>query len=265
MVNIAVLVLYDRGLLDLDAPIADYWPEFAQNGKGTITSRQVLVHRSGLPGFGRSFRFEEIHDWDAVIAVLERAEPWYEPGTEAYYHSMTYGYLLGEVVRRISGWAFEGFFRREIAAPLGADFHFGMTDPADQARVAQLWYPDPSTTPDAVDDVVMTEIEMGDWVVPSRMAAVMPSASGIGNGRSLARICAMIAMGGELDGRRYLSRETIAEAGTEQSFQEDRLLGWCRYGLGFGLDSEYFRHRRRRRCTGADSAARSPRWTRQRA
>jgi CubicO group peptidase (beta-lactamase class C family) len=265
MVNIAVLVLYDRGLLELDAPIADYWPEFAQNGKGTSTSRQVLVHRSGLPGFGRSFRFEEIHDWDAVIAVLERAEPWYEPGTEAYYHSMTYGYLLGEVVRRISGWAFEGFFRREIAAPLGADFHFGMTDPADQARVAQLWYPDPSTTPDAVDDVVMTEIEMGDWVVPSRMAAVMPSASGIGNGRSLARICAMIAMGGELDGRRYLSRETIAEAGTEQSFQEDRLLGWCRYGLGFGLDSEYFRHRRRRRCTGADSAARSPRWTRQRA
>jgi CubicO group peptidase (beta-lactamase class C family) len=86
----------------------------------------------------------------------------------------------------------------------------------------------------------MTELEQADWVVPSRMAAVMPAASGIGNGRSIARIGAMMAMGGELDGRRYLSRETIQEAGSEQSFMDDRLLGWCRYGLGFGLDSEYF-------------------------
>ena len=191
MVNIALLMLYDRGLLDLDAPIADYWPEFAQNGKGTITCRQVLVHRSGLPGFGRSFGFEEVHDWDTVIGVVERAEPWYEPGTEAYYHPHTYGYMLGEVVHRVSGLAFEEFFREEIAQPLGADFHFGLTDPADQARVAQLWYPDPSATPDAVDDVVMTEVEQRDWVVPSRMAAVMPSTSGIANGRSIARICAM--------------------------------------------------------------------------
>ncbi len=240
MVNIAVLLLYDRGLLDLDAPIADYWPEFGQNGKDRITCRQVLVHRSGLPGFGRSIGFEEVHDWDTVIGILERAEPWYEPGTDAYYHPNTSGFMLGEVVRRISGLAFEEFFRQELAGPLDADFHFGLTDPADQARVAQLWYPDPSTAPDEIDDIVITEIEQGDWVVPSRMAAVMPSASGIGNGRSIARVGAMIAMGGELGGRRYLSRETIEEAGTEQSFQEDRLLGWCRYGLGFGLDSEYF-------------------------
>jgi CubicO group peptidase (beta-lactamase class C family) len=240
MVNIAVLLLYDRGLLDLDAPISDCWPEFGQNGKDTITCRQTLVHRSGLPGFGRSIGFEEAHDWDTVIGILERAEPWYEPGTDAYYHPHTSGFMLGEVVRRISGLPFEEFFGQEIAGPLDADFHFGLTDPADQARVAQLWYPDPSTMPEAVDDIVMTELEQGDWVVPSRMAAVMPSTNGIGNGRSIARICGMIAMGGVLDGRRYLSRETIEEAGREQSFQEDRLLGWCRYGLGFGLDSEFF-------------------------
>ena len=240
MVNIAVLMLYDRGLLDLDAPIAEYWSEFAQNGKGTITSRQVLVHRSGLPGFGRSIGFEEAHDWDKLIGILERAEPWYEPGTEAYYHAMTYGFLLGEVVRRISGLAFDEFFRREIAEPLDADFHFGLTSPTDQARVAQLWYPDPATTPDEIDDVVMTEFEQGEWVAPSRMAAVIPASGGIGNGRSIARIGALLAMGGELDGRRYLSWATVEEAGTEQSFMEDRLLGWCRYGLGFGLDSEYF-------------------------
>jgi CubicO group peptidase (beta-lactamase class C family) len=240
MVNIAVLMLYDRGLLDLDAPLADYWPEFAQNDKGTITTRQVLVHRSGLPGFGRPVAFDEMQDWGAVVDTLERAEPWYEPGTQTYYHPHTYGFLLGEVVRRITGLAFEEFFREEIAGPLDADFHFGLTDPADQARVAQLWYPDPAVAPEELDDVVMTELERGDWAVPSRMALVMPSTSGIGNGRSIARICAIIAAGGQLDGRRFLSRETIAEAGTEQSFQEDRLLGWCRYGLGFGLDSEYF-------------------------
>ena len=240
MVNIAVLMLYDRGLLDLDAPLADYWPEFAQNGKGPITARQVLVHRSGLPGFGTSIGFEEVHDWEKMIGILERAEPWYEPGTEAYYHPVTYGFLLGEVVRRISGLPFDEFFRQEIAGPLGADFHFGLTSPVDQARVARLWYPDPTTGAGIADDVVMTEIEQGDWVVPSRMAAVLPSTSGIGNGRSIARITSMMAMGGELDGRRYLSRATVEEAGTEQSFEEDRLLGWCRYGLGFGLDSEYF-------------------------
>jgi CubicO group peptidase (beta-lactamase class C family) len=241
MVNIAVLMVYDRGLLDLDAPVADYWPEFAQNGKGTITARHVLVHRSGLPRFGRSIGFEEAHDWDTMIDVLERAEPSSEPGTETYYHAMTYGFILGEVVRRVSGLPFEEFFRQEIAGPLGADFHFGVASPADQARVANLWYPDPTTTPDEADDPAMTEVEQGDWVVPSRMAAVLPSASGIGNGRSIARIGAVMAMGGELDGRRYLSRATVEEAGTEQSFEEDRLLGWCRYGLGFGLDSEYFR------------------------
>jgi CubicO group peptidase (beta-lactamase class C family) len=240
MVIITTLMLYDRGLLDLDAPIADYWPEFAQNGKGTITARQVLVHRSGLPGFGRPIGFEEAHDWDLVVGVLERAELWYEPGTEAYYHPHTFGFILGEIVRRISGRPFDQFFQQEIAGPLGADFHFGLTSPADQARVSRLWYPDPSSTPDEVEDPVMTELEQADWVVPSRMAAVLPAASGLGNGRSIARIGAMMAMGGELDGRRYLSRDTIEEAGTEQSFMEDRLLGWCRYGLGFGLDSEYF-------------------------
>lgn len=240
MVNIAVLMLYDRGLLDLDAPLADHWPEFAQNGKATITARQVLVHQSGLPGFGQSVGFEELHDWETVTGMLERAAPWYEPGTETYYHPHTYGFLLGEVVRRISGLPFEEFFRQEIAGPLGADFHFGLDSSVDQARVARLWYPDPTTVSTVVDDVVMTEVEQGDWVVPSRMGAVMPSTSGIGNGRSIARITSMMAMGGELGGRRYLSRATVEEAGTEQSFQEDRLLGWCRFGLGFGLDSEYF-------------------------
>ncbi len=240
MVNIVTLMVYDRGLLDLRAPIAEYWPEFAQHGKGTITALDVLVHRSGLPGFGQQIGWEEAHDWDHMIGLLERAELWYEPGAVTHYHPMNYGYILGELVRRVSGKTFADFFGEEVAGPLGADFHFGLSAPDDQARVAQLWPPDEDTLPDETEDPTMTEFEQGMWVSPSRMAAVIPSAGGIGNGRSIARIGAMMAMGGELDGRRYLSPETVDEAGREHSFEDDRMMGMCRYGLGFGLDSEFF-------------------------
>jgi CubicO group peptidase (beta-lactamase class C family) len=240
MVNLVALMLYDRGLLDLDAPIAEHWPEFAQNGKDAVTCRQVLTHTSGLPGFGCRVGSAELDDWDHVVGLLERAGLWYEPGTVSHYHAFTYGYLLGEVARRITGVPFGELFRREIAEPAGADFHFGLTDPADQARVARLWYPDPVEMPDAYEDPVMEEIETGDWVTPSKMAAVIPSAGGLGNGRSIARVAAILAMNGELDGHRYLSPETVAEAASEQSFLEDRVVGPLRIGLGFGLDSEYF-------------------------
>ncbi len=240
MLNIAVLLLYDRGLLDLDAPIVEHWPEFGQKGKDAVTARQIFTHKSGLPGFGQQIGWAEIHDWDHIIGVLEQAEPWYEPGTVAHYHPITYGFLLGELVHRVSGISFAEFFHQEIAAPMGADFHFGLSSPEDQARVAQLWPPDPETMPEEIQNPVMTELEEGLWVVPERMAAVLPSTGGIGNGRSIARICSMMAMGGELEGRRYLSRATIDEAGTEQSYDDDPMLGWCRYGLGFGLDSDSF-------------------------
>lgn len=240
MVNIAVLMLYDRGLLDLDAPIADHWPEFAQNGKETITTRQVLTHASGLPGFGQQVHFDELHDWDHMIGILERAEPWYKPGSITYYHPVTYGFLLGEVVRRVSGVSFADFFRQEISGPLGADFHFGLSSPDDLQRMAQLWHIDPADLPDGYNDQVLAELGKGNSQSPSRIAAVVPSANGVGNARSIARIGAIIAMGGELDGRRYLSPETVNEAATEQSFGHDHILGLVRYGLGFGLDSESY-------------------------
>jgi CubicO group peptidase (beta-lactamase class C family) len=240
MVNIAVLMVYDRGLLDLDAPIADHWPEFAQNGKETITTRQVMTHASGLPGFGQCLRFDELHDWDHVIGILERAKPWYEPGSITYYHPITYGFLLGEIVRRVSGVSFADFFRQEISGPLGADFHFGLSSPDDLERMAQLWHIDPADLPDAVNDPVLTELEQGNPQALSRIAAVLPSTNGVGNARSIARIGAMMAMGGELDGRRYLSPETVEEAATEQSFGHDHAIGLIRYGLGFGLHSENY-------------------------
>lgn len=235
---ITLLLVYDRGLLDLDAPIAQYWPEFGQRGKDTITTRQVLVHRSGVPGFGRSIAFEEFHDWDRMVSHVEKAELWYEPDTVTHYSFFASGYILGELVGRITGTPFAVFFRRELAEPLDADFHFGLVDPADQARIAAIWPPE--QLDDYGVDPVFAEMEQGNWLSPEANAAVMPTVNGIGNARGIARITSVIANGGTVNGRRYLSPETVAEAGSEQSYAEDRFLGWCRWGLGWAIDHDDF-------------------------
>ena len=124
---------------------------------------------------------------------------------------------------------------------LGADFHFGITDPATLSRIAVLWPPDPDAIPEAAADVALTEIEDGFWLGPERQAAVIPASNGIGNARSIARVASTMAAGGVVDGRRYLSTGTIREAATEQSLADDHVMGWCRYGLGFALDHDGFR------------------------
>ncbi len=137
MTALCVLILVDRGLLDLDAPVADYWPEFSQGGKGRIPVRWILSHSSGLSGFGEPLSLEALYDWERIIKVLERQRPWWEPGTRSGYHSVTFGYLLGELVRRVAGKTLGGFFRDEVAVPLGADFHIGL--PVEhEGRVAEM-------------------------------------------------------------------------------------------------------------------------------
>lgn len=241
VVMTALLVVVDRGLLDLDAPVARYWPEFGRNGKHAVTARQVLVHRSGLPGFGRPLDFEELRDWDHVMGLLEDAAPWYEPGTTSCYHPQTFGYILGELIRRVSGVPFDEFVRRELTGPLDADFHCGV-DSADAGRVAALWPADGEPEFDsemaatAMGEVLGTTV----WIDPQYLSLVIPAASGITNGRALARIGSVIACGGEVDGHRYLSQGIIEEAGREQSFVCDEVLGPMRLGLGFGLDSDEY-------------------------
>jgi CubicO group peptidase (beta-lactamase class C family) len=246
MVTVAILALVDRGLLDLDAPIATYWPEFARHGKGGVTARQVLTHRSGVPGFGRSIPFEELGDWDYVVRTIEDAELWFEPGTVTCYSPDAFGFQLGEVVRRVTGLPLQDFFRAEFADPLGLDFHFAIDDPLEQARVADLW-PDtdfdggpPDTASEIAARVMSEDFEGNPWLPRESLSTVAPAGSGIANGRAFARVGAMLAMGGELDGRRYLSRSIIDEASSEQNVAEDLLLGPIRYGLCFGLHSEEF-------------------------
>jgi CubicO group peptidase (beta-lactamase class C family) len=238
----AVLMLVDRGLLDLDAPIALYWPEFARNGKGAVTPRHVLVHRSGVPGFGCSFTSDELADWDHATALLEDAPLWYEPGTTSCYHAHTFGQILGEVIQRVSGVPFVEFIRRELIDPLDADFHFALTSGDEQRRVTAMWPPE-QTMPieSTMANAVLSELTTPpDFTSPESLARVHPGGSGLTNARALARIGSVLAMGGELDGHRYLGRATIDEAVREQSFAIDELFGPCRYGLGFGLHSEEF-------------------------
>ena len=121
MTFLVALMLADRGELDFNAPVATYWPEFAANGKAGIEVRHIMSHTAGLSGFGERIEPEDLGDWDKCVGILAAQEPWWEPGTMPGYHAITQGYLIGEIVRRITGVSIGTFFRTEVAEPLGAD------------------------------------------------------------------------------------------------------------------------------------------------
>ena len=137
MTALAALVLVDRGELDLDANVATYWPEFAARGKAGIKVRQLLSHTSGVSGWDQPVTLEDLYDWDKSTAMLAAQAPWWEPGTASGYHVLTYGHLIGEVIRRITGQRLGEFFAAQIAGPLGADFHIGLP-PSEFHRVANV-------------------------------------------------------------------------------------------------------------------------------
>jgi CubicO group peptidase (beta-lactamase class C family) len=241
VVMIGLLMLVDRGLLDVDAPIVEYWPDFGRHGKHTITTLDVLLHRSGLPGFGRSMHFDQLRDWDGVMAVVEDAPLWFEPRSASCYHPIIWGFVLAEVARRASGEAFVDFVRRELTEPLGADFHFAL-DPSQAVRVAALWPPEHDIEyPSEIGRRAFSELSaVTEWADPAYLPVVIPSGSGVTNARALARIGAVIADGGEVDGHRYLSPAAVRRAATEHSFADDLLLGPMRLGFGFGMHSDEF-------------------------
>ena len=141
MAVICGLILSDRGLLDFEAPVSKYWPEFAQNGKENMPVKYIFAHMSGLAGIEEVISAEDYYDWEKITKLLAEQKPWWEPGTKAGYHAITHGYLIGELIRRITGKSLGTFFREEIAEPLKADFHIGLLN-KDNNRVADL-VPDP--------------------------------------------------------------------------------------------------------------------------
>jgi CubicO group peptidase (beta-lactamase class C family) len=249
MTNLCALVLADRGLLDVDAPVARYWPEFAANGKEGVLVRQVLSHTSGVSGWAQPVTVEDIFDWERSTAMLAAQAPWWEPGTASGYHALNQGHLVGEVLRRIDGRSLGRFFAEEVAGPLGGDFHIGL-DPSDDHRVSDVIAPPPLDIDLATLD--MDSVAVKTFTGPAPDASVanttawrraeIGAANGHGNARSVARIQAVVANGGTLDGVSLLSPSTVDLIFREQSNGVDLVLGLpLRFGIGYGLtDPETF-------------------------
>jgi CubicO group peptidase (beta-lactamase class C family) len=244
-------VLASRGLLDLDAPVARYWPEFARAGKEAITVRLILSHQAGLPTVRQPLRPGGLLDWDYVTATLADEAPFWEPGTRQGYHASTFGHLVGEVVRRVAGKDLGAFFREEVAGPLGVDFHLGLPE-EDEARVAPTIRPDalaPSETPwrflqrmnadpTSVQALIVrnTALRAAEQDTRAGYSAVLPSQGGISNARGLAGLYAPLALGGAP----LVDAETLAAMGAVSSASavDAVLLVGMRFSLGFMKSSD---------------------------
>jgi CubicO group peptidase (beta-lactamase class C family) len=210
--------LIEQGRLALDAPVATYWPEFAQEGKGGITVRMVLSHQAGLPRMTAPIPANKRFDWPTVTDALARSAPVWEPGSRSEYHGGTFGYLVGEVLRRIDGRSLGTFFQEEIGGPLAADFTFTV-EPGQEYRCAEMTGP-------------------ADMVGGSNSRAWRQagdgSATSVTTADGLARVYAALSRGGELDGVQVLRPETIDAAVQEQKLAHgDGTTG--DFGLGYQL------------------------------
>jgi CubicO group peptidase (beta-lactamase class C family) len=243
MTALTALLLADRGELDFQAPVAKYWPEFAANGKSAVTVAHLMSHSSGLSGWKEPLAVEDLYDWEKATSLLAAQAPFWEPGTAPGYHGMTQGYLVGEVVRRITGKTLGTVFREEIAEPLGADFHIGLPASEDH-RVAELIPPPPGQGMAEGDDLPELTANMSNNprvevpVTQTRAwrGAEIPAAGGHGNARAIARVHSILANGGEVDGRRYLSEAGCRRALELQVEGQDLVMhAPARFGLGFGL------------------------------
>ena len=242
MTALTALLIADRGDLDFDAPVAKYWPEFAANGKADIKVSHVMSHSAGLSGWKAPITKTDLYDWDKCTSLLAAQAPFWTPGTAPGYHALTQGYLVGEVVRRITGKSLGTVFREEIADPLGADFHIGLPASED-GRVADLIPPPAGASISEAADAELPRnmaTNPGIDVLLTRTrawrGAEIPAAGGTGNARSVAQIHAILANGGVAQGKRFLSEAGCRKALECQVEGTDLILGIpVRFGLGFGL------------------------------
>ncbi|MFI2781695.1 serine hydrolase domain-containing protein [Streptomyces sp. ALB3] len=261
-------VLVDRGLLDLDAPVAAYWPEFAAAGKGSVRVRHLLSHRSGVVGLRDPHTLAELYDWELTTARLAATEPWWEPGTRSGYHAISYGFLVGEVVRRITGLLPGEFLRQEITGPLGIDFTVGLPE-KDAGRVAELVQPKAVSRAQAALFAAMEPMAVASLLnpgtgtaaanTPEWRAAEIPAANGHGTARAVASLYGILAGRGTLDGRRVLSEEAAERVREGQGSCRDLVLGAgftheTELGLGLWLSGPNASYGPNPRAVGHDGA-----------
>ncbi|MER6414578.1 serine hydrolase domain-containing protein [Streptomyces humidus] len=228
-------VLADRGLLDLDAPVAAYWPEFAAAGKEGVLVRHLLSHRAGLAGLREPHSLEQLYDWELTTARLAATEPWWEPGTRSGYHALTFGFLVGEVVRRVSGLLPGAFLEREVTGPLGVDFTIGLAE-KEAGRAAELVHPPAASaseqatvfsqlTPAAIAALTNPLVGAAEAGSPRWRAAEIPAANGHGTARAVAALYGVFAGRGSYGGRRVLSAEAAERVREGQGACRDLVLG----------------------------------------
>jgi CubicO group peptidase (beta-lactamase class C family) len=239
-----VLMLAESGRIDLDAPVAAWWPEFAAAGKQDITVRMVMSHRAGLAAVDAPLSLPQVLAWDPVIAAIAAQAPVWQPGSAHGYHARTYGWILGELIRRVTGESAGRFLRRAVCEPLGLDYWVGLPQSV-HARCARLLPPDTAHSAAALlgADSLTARVMTGPsglfgynemWNRPELLVAEMPSSNGVGTARALARHYA--ALIGEVDGVRLLRPETVAAATLPLSRGPDRvILHETCFGSGYSL------------------------------
>ena len=273
MAAMCLLQLVEKGLVDLDEPVTKYWPEFAENGKESIPVRYLLCHKSGLCGIREPLEQGSFADWELICSELAKQEPFWKPGTAHGYHAITYGHLVGEVVRRVSGKSIGQYFNDEIAVPLNLDFWIGLPEdkfdrvtdinPDKPGLLQKILMPillrlpkslapgsvkmlldflDPTTPAGAAFNNPKMSMQTGEMeanTVKWRKAEI-PAANGHGTARSIAKLYGALAVGGSRDGVHVLSQETIEMARQTESDGKDLVLGQIhtRFGLGFMLGTE---------------------------
>jgi len=253
-VSFCTHLLAARGELDIDAPVSKYWPEYAQNGKASTTVKMLLNHQSGICALSEPLPPGAFADWDTMVHAIERQQPFFEPGTMHGYEALTYGWLLGEVIRRITGQSLGTFFRAALGDPLDLDFWIGLPE-ADEVRTARMSLPAPDpenlspfmramADPTSVQALALgnsggymdlSSEGIRNFDTRTAHAAEIGAAGGMTNGRGLAGLYAPLACGGSLAGVEYVDRDTLARMGavSSASSRDFTLLLPMRFSLGF--------------------------------
>ena len=244
---LCTLLLVERGQLDYDAPVAQYWPEFAANGKDDIRVRHIMSHTSGVSAWAQPVEVADIFDWEKSTTMLAAQAPWWTPGESSGYHALNQGHLVGEVVRRITGQKLGEFLASELTGPLGIDFHIGLPE-SEFGRVANVIPPPPLPFDMATLDPESILVKTFTGPAPDASVSWTPewrqadigAANGHTNARGIALLQSIVSNGGIApNGERMLSAETIDQIFRVQADGVDQVLGLpLRFGIGYALPSE---------------------------
>jgi len=243
--NLCALMLIDEGKLDPEKPMVDYWPGFGRHGKERILVKHLFAHTAGVPGWKPPVPWKVMTDWDQAIEVMEAQPLWFEPGTKVCYHGETFGFLAGELIRRLSGLTPGKFLRERIAARIDADIWIGIPDAELESfitRISDLIRED--TPPEAISRMpeVFACYEEPMWYLPEAFTREFPGANCLTSANALAKIGAIHANHGEFLGHRFLSKATLEFALQEQSYDADIAVldEKIRRGFGLGINSVEF-------------------------